>query len=127
LKGRTDIVIYAALTAAFFVYKTLEFNCVSPIIFSSYFEDLLALPLVLKTALLFTQVVFKYHRSFTMNRLEAMVILALFSLYFEAAMPLIDYRFMADPVDVFCYCAGLLVFMRWLNKPLVPKDSSLIA
>jgi hypothetical protein len=125
LKWRSHISIYLAFAIAFVAYKSLEFHSLSNQILRAYFEDLLALPLVLKTALLLTQASFKNYRRFYVKWGEGLVILTLFSLYFEALLPQLDSRFTADPVDVFCYCAGLVVFMLWLNKPFVRKDLSL--
>lgn len=89
-----------------------------PTFFHNYFEDLIAVPIVLKTALLSVQLLRKSWRNFVFKRLEIICITALFSIYFEWILPYFNAAFTADHLDLICYGIGAWFYMLILNTPL---------
>ena len=116
---QTDLLLYALLVLTFFAYKVYELFHPATIFMHAYLEDLLALPLVLKTGLLSVQWINKRWRSFVLSQREVLVITCLFSVYFEWLMPRSTTAFTADGWDVVCYAAGSAAFLFWMNKPWV--------
>gem|GEM_PF-560978 len=115
-----DIWIYGALVVLFFIYKIVEVFHPDLPFAHAYLEDLIAIPLVLKTALLAVQQVRGKWSSYTLSTAEAIVITVLFSAYFEWMLPARNPLFTADVWDVLCYGIGCAFFLLWLNTPSVP-------
>ena len=117
LNLRHDIIIYILLCVGFFAYKLMELSYPAIPFLHAYFEDLIALPIVLKTALLTGQSLRKPWRSYVFGKVELAVITVLFALYFEWILPSYNPLFTTDALDFLCYGLGTLVFWRWLNRP----------
>jgi len=119
LTQKLDIKIYAVLVMAVLIYKVAEQFYGSIVFFSAYFEDVLALPILLKTSLLIVQYTNKDWSVFLLDRAEVIAIAVVFSIYFEGVLPYFDYRFTADPLDIACYFFGAWFYSTFLNKALV--------
>lgn len=91
--------------------------------FRNYFEDLLALPIILSSALLAIQWFVPGQRGYTLSRIDLLVITLLFSIYFEAVLPVFNPAFTSDGVDVLCYVTGAYLFASYLNRPFAPIAS----
>lgn len=114
-----DKALYIACVILFGAYKVLEqFDPDIPLI-HAYFEDFLAIPIVLKTAQLAVQLIRESWRNQVFSLREVTVITVLFALYFEGIMPELSDRFTRDLWDVFCYAAGALLFWEQMNRPLL--------
>lgn len=96
-------------------YKALEYTGSAPSLLSSYFEDIIALPLMLLIAQWLIRKLHVKWRAFKVNIRDVIVITIGFALYFEGVLPVFDSRFTPDPIDIFCYASGSLIFL-WINK-----------
>lgn len=116
MKTSWDIIAYAACIILFAGYKTAElFDPALPLL-HDHFEDLLALPVILKSAQLSMRVVVPRFRNYVIPLRDGLLILLAFSLYYEMYLPVYDPRFTADILDVFCYAAGFVIFECCMNK-----------
>jgi hypothetical protein len=88
------------------------------IFFHAYFEDILALPIILKSSQLILQRVFKPFRNFTLSAFDIILITAAVSVYFEGYLPTVDTRFTRDYLDIVAYLIGALIFAKWMNFPI---------
>ena len=84
---------------------------------SWYFEDVIALPIILGIALAAIQSLRTNWRNYTIRLRDLWVIVVLFSVHFELIMPSISAKHTQDPVDVICYLFGAMFFMLLMNKP----------
>jgi len=114
-----DILIYLGLILLAGLYKVAEFSFGSVPYLNSYFEDLMALPLLLKSSLLVVQYSNQLWSTLVLDKTEIIAITLIFSTYFEAILPYFDLRFTADPLDVPCYFIGAWFYSIFLNKSLV--------
>jgi hypothetical protein len=83
---------------------------------SSYGDDLLCLPLVLSVVLTVHRLSLLSGR-FTLPVFHGLLAVVLFGILFEGILPLTGARAVADPLDIFMYLAGFLVFQAGLNQP----------
>lgn len=113
---------YILLVLSALTYKYFELSDAAIPWFHAYFEDLLAIPLILKTALLTVQLLRTQWRAFTMTGTEIALITILFAIYFEAMLPLFKASYTADPWDLMCYATGAFFYGLWLNKPLAIRQ-----
>ncbi|MDP4662389.1 MAG: hypothetical protein NWS74_01895 [Salibacteraceae bacterium] len=118
MKKQVNIWIYGLLILAFLSYKWFESRASLPPFFHSYFEDLLAMPIFLKTALILIQSFNdKWKKNIILKR-DIIIITLLTGAYFELILPVFDHRFTNDPIDLLAYSLGSLFFAFFLNKPL---------
>lgn len=106
------------LCALFLVYKTYETEIESNLL-TFYFEDLIALPIILKTALLLIQSISKSWRFYRISLRDLLIITLLFSLYYEGILPILSENFTADWLDLVCYFIGSASFYLILNTPMI--------
>jgi membrane-associated PAP2 superfamily phosphatase len=118
LKKSPHIWWYVTLLSSAICFKFFEHFGAPPQLLSSYFEDLVAVPIIFGGALLGAQLLRRQWRGLVLTQTETWVLTGLFALYFELILPVWDARFTQDPWDVVCYGAGNLFFSRVLNKPL---------
>ncbi|TPE45579.1 magnesium citrate secondary transporter [Pontibacter mangrovi] len=81
----------------------------------AHLDDLLVLPLTLALALTAERLYFQ-NPYFVLPWRYTLLALLLFSLVFEALLPLLHHRYTADALDVLAYAAGAVVFERWMNN-----------
>ncbi len=123
LRITRDIWLYALCLVLFSGYKVAEvFNPGIPYL-HAFLEDLVALPIVLKTAQLIIRVFIPHQRQYMIPTRDAIVIAVLFALYYEVLLPRTDARFTADVLDLVCYAAGLRAYLRWMNRPATLRPS----
>jgi len=118
LKKQMHIWVYGLLILTFLSYKWFESQASLPPFFHSYFEDLLAMPIFLKTALILIQSFSDKWKKNTILKRDIVIITLLTGAYFELILPLFDHRFTNDPIDFLAYSFGSLFFGLLLNKPL---------
>jgi len=111
--------IYFALLALAATYKVIEYTYGGVPLLNSYFEDLIALPILLKSSLLIVQYSNQLWSVLVLDKIEITVITIIFSIYFEAILPIFDVRFTADPFDIPCYFIGAWFYALFLNKAAV--------
>ncbi len=116
--AKLTLVILLLSTAAYKIAELLGFQ--DPFL-SSYFEDIIALPLILLIAQTFIQHANKKWRSFRIQLSDVMIIFIGFAVYFEFILPRVDDRFTADPLDVLCYASGALLFLIVNRHELLPR------
>lgn len=110
--------LYCFLLLLFSCYKLFESFNPNIIFFHAYFEDILALPIILKSSQLILQRVFKPFRNFTLSAFDIILITAAVSVYFEGYLPTVDTRFTRDYLDIVAYLIGALIFAKWMNFPI---------
>lgn len=113
-----DFSLYALLCVGFLIFKLIEKQVDLSILWSGYFEDLIAIPIILKSSLLVVQLCSSRYNNFRIKNTDLAIIFIAFSLYFELALPYFDTRFTADLMDVFCYGIGAVFFSAFMNWPL---------
>lgn len=108
--------LYGLCLTLFAAYKLFEiYNPAIPFL-HTHLEDILALPIILKSALLTIHVLLPKYRHYVIPLRDSLFILVAFSLYYELYLPAMDPRFTADIWDVLCYVAGLFIFELWMNE-----------
>lgn len=117
LKSISHIWLFCGLLFLFSGYKIIELYNPSIPFFHSYLEDILAMPIFLKTSQLILQCSFHNYRNFTLNQFDIVLLTGAVSIYFEAYLPSIDVRFTQDLLDVFAYTIRAGIFFKWMNKP----------
>lgn len=111
-----DIWLYAWCLAALALYKWLESFYPSIPVLHAYLEDLLALPIILKSAQLIIRVFWSRYRFYVIGTRDIWIITALIAVYFELILPWSSTAFTADWLDVGCYVVGAFVFQGWMNQ-----------
>ena len=110
--------MYGMLVLIAGCYKVAEqFNASIPLL-HAYLEDVLALPIILSTALIAVQYLLPGNRNFVITRRDLLIIIVLFTLYFEGILPYFNENFTSDPVDILCYAVGAWIFQSFMNRPL---------
>ncbi|MEZ4722821.1 MAG: hypothetical protein R2813_13190 [Flavobacteriales bacterium] len=119
------IVFYAAFVVVFLAYKVIELSHPNLPFFHSYLEDVLAIPIVLKSAELIIRLI-PSKRSFRVRRIDILVTTLMFSAYFEMWLPDVDSRFTQDWFDLIAYASGALLFWFFLTEPNTNHSSASI-
>lgn len=122
---RKDLAIFHMCWVTFAMYKVTEHFYPAIPFFHAYLEDLLVMPLMLKSAQLAIQVLWKTQRNYVIHIIDVMLITIGVSVYFEAILPRFDARFTADFIDVMAYATGSLVFVKMMNVPLYTSKSAM--
>ena len=116
---RRDYLIYLILCLLFFAYKIVEVYSNNIYFLHSYFEDIIALPIILKSSLLIINRGFKRFKSYRIALIDVVIITVGFSFYYEWLLPKLDSRFSSDIYDVLCYFLGMVIFLFYLNRPTI--------
>lgn len=111
-----DTKLYILLTLIFLAYKIIETIYPAIPFLHTYLEDLVAIPLILKTALIIVQAAAGRKRIIEISLSEILIITGLFSVYYELLLPALNDQFYSDPWDVICYYIGALFFMRFMRR-----------
>jgi hypothetical protein len=111
-----DTILYILLTLIFLAYKIFEIHYPAIPFLHTYLEDLLAIPLILKTAMIIIQGTIERKKTIEISAWEILIITGLFSVYYELILPAFNDQFYSDPLDVICYYIGALFFMRFLRR-----------
>lgn len=111
-----DIILFILLTLIFLAYKLIETIYPAIPFLHTYLEDLVAIPLILKTALIIVQGIIGRKKTIEISASEILIITGLFSVYYELLLPTFNEQFYSDPLDVICYFIGALFFMRFLRR-----------
>lgn len=119
LKAKRDIALFLALIVLLISYKIVEYNFGNVPFLHAYLEDIIALPLLLKSSLLVVQYSNKTWESLVLDNEEIVAITVVFAVYFEAILPHYNANFTADPLDVLCYSLGAWFYGVFVNKTLV--------
>lgn len=85
-----------------------------PGFFTSYFNDLLCLPVVLSICLFIIKFFSKNDRV-QISLFSAFSLAALYSIYFELYLPEVTGRYTSDVIDVLLYFTGAFIFW-WIQK-----------
>ncbi|MEX2596343.1 MAG: hypothetical protein WEC59_05370 [Salibacteraceae bacterium] len=110
--------LHIALLSSFICYKLVELTGQAPSFLTSYFEDIIVMPLLLKTALITIQSLSKRWSDYVIKVQDIVIITVLMSIYFEGVLPYFNPVFTADIIDVVYYSFGSLFFVSFLNKPM---------
>lgn len=111
-----DTILYILLTLIFLAYKIFEIYNPAIAFLHTYLEDLVAIPLILKTALIIVQTVVGRKSRIEISVSKTLIITGLFSVYYELLLPAFNDQFYSDPWDVICYFIGALFFLRFLRR-----------
>ncbi|HAW19950.1 MAG TPA: hypothetical protein DCX14_07195 [Flavobacteriales bacterium] len=106
------IIWYVLFSGAFLGFKVVEQKAWVPSFFHSYFEDLIAVPIVLFSALLFIRLVLPDQQHYAISKKQILIITTIFVVHFELLMPALSHRFVSDPLDIIAYAIGSTAF--WL-------------
>lgn len=115
---RNDPWIYIILCLSFIGYKLVEPSYPSIPFFHTYFEDILAIPIILKSALIIINNLSRRYIHYKIKGIDVLIILVFFSIYFEWYLPRVDQRFTADVFDILCYSIGAVFFALKMNQPI---------
>ncbi len=86
-----------------------------PTLVSSYFADLLSLPILLTLSVLFIRKV-QGDRNFKLDFSKIIFVLVYQSLVFELLLPAISARYTSDPYDVLAYAVGGCFFFLFQRR-----------
>ena len=96
LKSRIDWLVYTILVMGFNLFKLVEHSVELNLFWSGYFEDIIAIPVILKSSLLVLQLCRERYKNYVVKASDMIVILVSFSIYFEILLPQFDARFTSD-------------------------------
>lgn len=118
-----NVYIFSVICFSLFLLNLLLLqNFKMPQFFSSYFNDLLCLPVVLGTCLLLIRQ-FSKKKQLNISLFSCLSLAALYSVYFEIYLPEVTERYTADPVDALLYFMGAFIFYFLQEKSI--QDSKL--
>jgi hypothetical protein len=83
----------------------------------SYFDDLLAMPVILGITLQIFRWIYRKKESFVFTKIQILVGTAYISFLFEVLLPQWSDIYIADPWDVLCYGLGAVYFYFLINRP----------
>jgi hypothetical protein len=112
-------IIFLIFCFIFLLYKVFEQTDYQISFLSNYLEDIIAIPIILKSSLLIINNIHSKFHSFQISRIDIVIFVLVFSMYFEFYLPKVDSRFTADLMDVVCYTLGGIIFARFMNQPMV--------
>jgi hypothetical protein len=99
---------FAILSYGLFKMTSLS-GIALPVWMTSWFADLLCLPVILGIGLLFLRF-YKSDANLFLTPGQVLFVFLLFSLLFEYLLPTQNRAYIADPVDVLMYACGAFVF-----------------
>ncbi len=106
------------LITLFLAYRIWEFLAFPPYFMRNYFEDLLALPIILGIALVFQRSVTYRDNNHILSNFQIGSTAVLVAIVFELILPFNYSNYYADWLDVLCYTLGALFFKVFVNvKP----------
>lgn len=82
----------------------------------SYFEDLLALPVILSIALLIMRNAYYRQGAYCLSKLQVLMATAGVSVYFEGILPEINNQYTRDYWDILAYAMGAAFFYFGMNR-----------
>lgn len=113
------LLFFIAVTMFLLNLLLLKLPVQLPEFFSSYFNDLLCMPVVLSICLFIIQKIFR-EEEIRISLFSAFSLAVLYSVYFEIYLPEVTTRYTADVVDIVMYFTGALIF--WLvQKTKTPQ------
>lgn len=106
----------------FWINQLLEraFNLYIPFI-HAYFDDLLAIPVVLGITLQIYRWIHPLKGDFLFSKVQIGIGVAYFSILFEVLLPIWSILYTSDFWDVLCYMLGAIFYYRYINV----KDTKL--
>ncbi len=107
----------------FIAMRVFESSGQLPPLISSYGDDLICLPLILSAVVWVHR---RREKNFTLPRVQGVMVLLFFSLYFEGILPLFSKRAVADPWDLLMYFAGWVTFEWLINESRAQSDFFLL-
>jgi hypothetical protein len=99
-----------------FLHLALVIKNINILIFNSYLDDLLVLPIILGVSLVIQQNLIA-NKSFTFNIKTLVYCWLYFSITFEIIVPIFNKHFTADWKDSIAYAIGGIYFYIFQNKP----------
>ena len=116
MKNLSRTVFLISLFLAYRIWENLSFP---PYFMRNYFEDLLAIPIILGIALVFQRAVTYRKGNHILTNTQIGLTTFSIAVVFELILPLYYSRYYADWIDVICYTLGALFFKVFLNvKPV---------
>lgn len=82
----------------------------------SYFDDLLAMPVILGITLQVFRWIHRAKGAFVFTKIQILVGTAYISFLFEVLLPQWSDKYTADPWDVLCYGLGSVYFYFFINR-----------
>lgn len=112
------IYIFSLICFAFFLLNLMLLRYLSlPDFFSSYFNDLLCLPVVLGVCHYLIRS-FSTNEQLRISLFSALSLAALYSVYFEVYLPDVTERYTADIFDALLYFTGSFIFYLFQEKTI---------
>lgn len=108
--------IYAGMVGVFLIYKFIQLTYPSIPFVHAYLEDVLAIPIVLKSAEFIIRLI-PGKQDFRVRIMDVVVTTLMFSIYFEWWIPKVDLRFTSDLYDLIAYACGAGIFLFLLSAP----------
>lgn len=106
------IYIFSLLSFSLFLLNLFLLKFFSlPIFFTSYFNDLLCMPVILGICLFLIRK-FSRNKRLQISLFSAFSLAAFYSIYFELYLPEVTVRYTADLIDVLLYFTGAFVFYQ---------------
>lgn len=120
---KNPIFIFASI--AFWANQYLEKSMgIFVPLYHSYGDDLMAMPVVFGLCLQLMRWFHAMGDQLTFSKKQVLIGLVYFSIVFEIVLPLVSKTYTADPIDVFCYGLGTIVFLKFMNKPAPQSKKS---
>lgn len=103
----------------FLINQLLEklFRIFIPLV-HAYFDDLLAIPVILGTTLQIYRLIHPKKDNFSFAKIHIVIAFIYVSVVFEWFLPKFSTTYTSDPVDVICYFLGAFYFYFLINLPI---------
>ncbi len=111
------------ILAIILVIRIVEATDHLPRLAASFADDLLCLPLVLGLVLEAHRRLVGQGSQYTLPRVHGLLVLLLFSIYFEVLLPSWKAAAVGDPWDILMYFTGYLFFEVFMNRPQSGVDT----
>jgi len=104
--------------SAILVFALQKNGFVLPKLIHNYYNDFVSIPIVLSISLWFAKRV-RHNKDIRFSFWQCMLLVAMYSWFFESYLPKINSRYTADVFDVVAYFFGGLMFYFWQKDTVV--------
>ncbi|MBH8557163.1 hypothetical protein [Hymenobacter negativus] len=114
---RRPLFLVAASGYGLHLFNRYVLHVPLPALVTSYFADVLAMPVMLTLALAAQRRLGNHSRKFIFPDTWLLASWFFVSVWFEGILPGYSRQAVADPLDVVAYALGTQAFRQWLNRP----------
>ena len=116
------LMLYYICVLLYGMNRALAMGGINFYLVRNYLSDLVFLPVLFTTLLLLMQKLFG--STYLLSKTKLIFTFVIVSLLNEWMLPLFSKKYTADSTDVVCYFIGMMVFIFFMNRPSLIKETS---